>query len=37
MPPEMYDQTANAPRQDAEAHHYRCSITDTVLSQLLAT
>ena len=37
MPPEMYDRAADTPRPDADANHYRDSITDTVLSSPLVT
>ena len=37
IPPEMYDRAADTPRADADAHHYRDSITDTVSSLKLVT
>ena len=37
MPPEMHAPAADTLRPDADAHHYRDSITDTVASRRLAT
>lgn len=37
MPSENYDRQPDTPRADADAHHYRDSITDTVLSPEMET